>query len=604
MGLLRSGISRTAIAVIIAVIIIVAVVAAYVATRPRPTPTTSPSPSKTSPTTTPTTSPSPTKTTPTTSPSPTTSAPPKPKPTGKRVLRIAFAWPTYIDPAIGSDYSSSTAFTQLYDPLVWPTPKGTVKPWVAVNWTVSPDGLVWTFKIRKGIKFHSGNELTAEDVAFSMKRLLTIGQGYAYLFIPYVKDIKVIDKYTVQFILKKPCGPFPLFLTRLYIVDKKTVMAHIKKPGPYGEYGDFATKWLLTHDAGSGPYMIKEVKLEAYIDMVRFPDYWNKDAIAPNAPDEVIFIASGGPSMEKTLLARRELEISSQWLPEETLKALAKIKGISIAKIPMPSMFYLMMNTKKPPLDDIHIRKALAYAFDYETVVKEIFPGSILADGPVPHILPGWCKVPQYKRNLTKALEELKKSKYYPDIVKHPEKYVIEYWWCAEVPAEEKVALLFAKCAAEIGLKVKVVKTPWMKMVEYMAKLETSPHITSIFVSAHWPEAGSILESRYHSKSAPTWEQNEWLLNKTLDKWIEKAISELDRAKRFKMYCDIQKYIVELCPSLFLFDQVSKFAYQSYYVDWPQAKDTSKVVPVMGYNIDCKQIQVYPEKRAELLKGE
>ena len=604
--------SKAVWAAVIIVIVVIAVVAGYLATMPGPAPTetsptttSSPSPTTTTPTTTTTT---PTETTPTTTPTETTPTATTPTTTtavpGKKILRVGFSWPTYIDPAIGSDYSSSTAFTQLYDPLVWPTPEGDVIPWVATEWTVSDDGLVWTFKIRPGIKFHSGRELTAEDVAFTMKRLLTIGQGYAYLFLPYVEDAVALDKYTVQFKLKKPFGPFLICLVRLYIVDKEEVLAHIKKPGPYGEYGDFATEWMLLHDAGSGPYMVKEVKLEEYVHMVKFPDYWNKEAVAPNAPDEVIFLpTAGAPSREVTMLAKRELEIGDQWLPEEIIQQVDKIEGVDIALLPQASEFYLMLNVQKPPLDDVHVRRALAYAFDYETVVRDIFPDCPLAVGPVPQILPGWCSVPQYKRDLNKAIEELKKSKYYPDIVEHPDKYEIEFWWVADVPAEERVALLFAKCAAEIGLKVKVVKNPWSKVVEYMAQLETSPHIVSIFVAAHYPEAGSLLESRYHSKSAPTWEQNEWLMNETVDALIEKALSTIDREERFKLYCELQKMAVEQCWSLFLFDQVSKFPYQSYYVDWPQAKDPSKVVPVMGYNIDCKQIQVYPDKRAELLQG-
>jgi len=560
------------------VVVVAAVVAGYLATMPAPTPTPTPTPSPT----------------------------PTPAP-AKKILRVGEAWPTYIDPAVGSDYSSTTCLAQLYDPLVWPNPVGSkepVSPWVATEWTVSEDGLVWTFKIRPGIKFHSGRELTAEDVAFSMQRLITIGQGFAYLFIPYINETRVLDRYTVQFVLKKPFGPFLVCLVRLYIVDKEEVLAHIKKPGPYGEWGDFATEWLLTHDAGSGPYMVKEVKLEEYVHMVRFPDYWNKDVIAPNAPDEFIMMpTAGAPTRELAMLANRELEIGDQWLPEEMLAEAKKIKGIDIATIEWGSMFYLMLNNRKPPLDDVHVRRALAYAFDYETVVREIFPGTTIAVGPVPKVLPGWCPVPQYKRDLTKAIEELKKSKYYPDIVEHPEKYEIEFWWCAEVPAEEKVALLFAKCASEIGLRVKVVKTPWSKMVEYMARLETSPHITSIFVAAHYPEAGSILESRYHSKSAPTWEQNEWLLNETVDHLIEQALSTIDREERFRLYCELQKMAVEECWSIFLFDQVSKFPYQAYYVDWPQAKDPSRVIPVMGYQILAREIQVYPEKRAELLAG-
>lgn len=573
----------------IAVLVLIIAVAAYVAARPKEVPTT--------PAATPTTSP-----TPATPATPSVTASPRPT---ERVLRVGFAWPTYIDPAVGSDFSSTHAITNLYDPLVYPTADGGVIPWVAERWEVSEDGLTWTFYIRKGIKFHSGRELTAEDVAFSMKRMLIIGEGFAYLWAPYLDPdgIKVIDKYVVQFKLKRPFGPFLFTLVRLYIVDKEEVLAHVKKPGPYGEFGDFAKEWMLTHDAGSGPYMVEDVKLEQYVRMRKFEDYWawKMGVIPPNpeAPDVIEFLALAVPPTEKTLLMKRELEISSQWLPEEVLEALAEVKGISIAKVATGTEFYLMMNTKKPPLDDVHVRRAIAYAFDYETVIKQIFKDMPRTPGPVPSSVPGACPVEGYETDLEKAMEELKKSKYYPDIIQNPDKYVIEYHWIAEVPAEEKVALLFAANMEKLGLKVKVVKIPWLKAVEEMAKLETSPHIISIFVAPHYPEAGSLLESRYHSKSAPTWEQNEWLLNETIDRMIEDALSALDINERFKKYCEIQKLIIEMSPSLFLFELLSKFAYQSYYVDWPAAE--GKVPIVMGYQIDGRFIKVYPEKRAELL---
>ena len=104
--------------------------------------------------------------------------------TPTKLLRVGFAWPTMIDPAVGSDYSSSTSFTNLYDPFVFPTTTGDVKAWVAANWTVSTDGLTWTFTIRSDIKFHSNRTLKAEDVRFTMERLITIGEGYSYLFSP------------------------------------------------------------------------------------------------------------------------------------------------------------------------------------------------------------------------------------------------------------------------------------------------------------------------------------------------------------------------------------------------------------------------------------
>jgi len=516
-----------------------------------------------------------------------------PKP---RILRVGFAWPTEPDPAVGSDYSSSTTYVAVYDPLVYPTPTGEIIPWVAESWNVSEDGLAWTFKIRQGIKFHSGRELTAEDVAFTMQRMITIGEGYGYLFIPFVNETVVLDDYTVQFKLKKPFGPFLSTLVRLYIVEKEEIMDHIVYGGTYnytmnGEnVGDLGREWLLTHDAGSGPYMITEVVREEYIRMVRFEDYWYP--LPPNVADEIVYMALAVPSTERTMMLKRELEITSQWLPEEVLTALDAAGGIDIATFPGGDEFYFMMHCNKTPTDDIHIRKALAYVMDYEKVVEEIYPASVVSRSCVPASAWGFVDCQIYHRDVDKALEELQKSKYYPDIVEHPENYVIEVHWCREVPAEEKVAMLFAECVErDLGLRVNIVETPWLTMIEEMAKPETSPHIETIFVALHYPEAGSLLESRYHSKSAPTWEQNEWLLNATLDAMIEDALSTIDQEERFEKYAEIQRVIMDMCPSLFLFDHMIEMAYQTY-VDWPAAR--GEVIPIMGYNIDPRTIQVYP----------
>lgn len=509
---------------------------------------------------------------------------------GYRLLRVGFAWPTYIDPAVGSDYSSSTAFTNLYDPLVFPTTTGDVKPWVAENWTVSTDGLTWTFTLRDDITFPSGRKLKADDVLFSMERLITIGEGYSYLFSPYVNltTSSVIDDYTVQFKLDKTFGPFLTTLARLYIVDKEEVMDHIIQGGTY-DYppnGDLAREWLLTHDAGSGPYKVKEVLLEDHVYMDRFNDYWAE--MKPRSPDEIQMLALAVPTTERTMLLKKELEISSQWLPEEMLDILSKA-GLASGSYPGGDMFYFMMHCNKTPTDDIHVRKALAYAMDYETVVEEIYLDNPLAQCIVPISLAGAAELPMYRQNLTAATEELQKSKYY--ITSPSDIPEIEVHWCAEVPAEERVAMLLAESAEDIGLRVKVVKTPWNSMIVEMADQDLSPNIETVFVAAHYAEAGSLLETRYHSKAAATWEQNEWLLNATIDTMIEEALSELNITKRYEKYAELELYLLDLCPSLFLFDHLVKHSYQPYVV-WPSVLGES--IPVMGYNIDGRTIEVIP----------
>ena len=512
----------------------------------------------------------------------------------ERPFRTNWSWPTYIDPAVGSDFSSSVAFVNLYDTLLYPDIKGNPQPHVAKNWEVSTDGLAWTFHLRSGINFHDGTELTAEDVKFSMDRLTTIGEGYAYLF-GKVASTEAPDKYTVVFHLKESFGPFLATLFRLYIVNKDLVVANIKRPGPYGDMGDYGKQYLLTHDAGSGPYIVKEFPLEEYLLMVINSNYWQP--INLNAPDEYKMIGTCEPVTVRTMMSRRELEIADQWQPVESLEALKKIKGVEIGGFFSGSEHYYMMHTRKSPTDDIHLRKAMAWAMDYKTVVDKIYTGSIQSKGPVNQTLPGADpKVLQYHRDLDKAMAELKQSKYYGQLDKYP---VVVDW--VSIPADnEKVALLFMSCMADIGIEVEIVKTPWGSIIEEMATEETSPNIAGVFVAPHYPEAGSLLASRYKSESVATWEQNEWLLDSKFDAMIEDALKTVDREERFAKYSKIQDYIVDLCPSLFLFDQMEKHAYQAAYTDWPASK--GEAIPIMGYNFAGRFIKVYSDKRAELLK--
>jgi len=509
-----------------------------------------------------------------TPPPPEATTPPPPE---KMVFRATFAWPTYIDPAVGSDFSSTSSLVNLYDTLVFPNTEGGVDPHVAESWDVSDDGLTWTFHLKEGITFHNGSELTASDVAFSVSRMLEIGEGLAYVFLGTVESATAIDDYTVEFKLAQPSGLFLISLIRLYILDEEEVMANIVTPGPYGDNGDYGKEYLLTHDAGSGPYMVEEFPLEEYLLMEKYDDWFGE--FGENAPDVVRFIATTEAATVRTMMSRQELEITDQWQTVEALEALDEIEGVDIVAFPVLTEFYYMVHTRKPPTDDIHFRRAIAYAFDYQAAVGLEWPGTKQSEGPVPAICAGHNPdVFVFERDLEKAREELAQSKYADQLDQYP----VDVHWCTEVPAEEKFALLFQANMADIGIKVNIVSTPWMSMVEEGGSEESSPHIQTTYVSADFPEAGSLLKVRYHSDAAPTWSQNEWLLDADLDQRIDDALATVDEDERYAKYRELQEDIVELCPSLFLYDQVQKHAVQSY-VDWPPAR--GEVIPVMGYTM-------------------
>jgi peptide/nickel transport system substrate-binding protein len=117
-----------------------------------------------------------------------------------------------------------------------------------------------------------------------------------------------------------------------------------------------------------------------------------------------------------------------------------------------------------------------------------------------------------------------------------------------------------------------------LSVVEEMAAQETSPHVVTVYVSAALPEAGLMIKDRYHSSTANTWQQNEWLLDPELDAAIDDALSTADQTERFAKYAALEAQIMDLCPSLFLYDQLEQHAVVSY-VDWNPMQQS----PLMGY---------------------
>jgi len=499
---------------------------------------------------------------------------PEPVETGKSILRLAGADLIVADPARALDFNSSTAVVHLYDTLVFPNKDAGTDPWLAEKWDVSDDDLTYTFHLRKGVKFHDGTELLASDVVYTWNRFSTIGQGYFYL-LPKIESVKASDDYTVEFKLVKPTGLFVPSLIRLYILNEDLVRQNTKPQGDYGAEGDYGMEWLVTHDAGSGPYTITEFPLEQYILMEKHADWWGN--MREDAPDQFKIITTTEPVTVRNLMADKELEISDMWQTIENLQALDAIDGVDIKVAPSLLGFYYMMNNAKPPFDDIHCRKAAAYGFDYEKVLTLEWPGTEVMKGPVPKSLGGWDpNVLTYTYDVAKAKEELAQCKYADELDKYP----ITVNWPDAVPAEEKFALLFQSNMAELGMVVQIQALPLLSMEENVSTPETSPNIASFYVSSDLSEAGLMLQSRYSSATVGTWQQVEWLRDTELDAAIQDALDTVDITERFAKYADLQNRIMEMSPSMFLYEFPFKQALQDY-VDWKPEGNSQ----IAGYNV-------------------
>jgi peptide/nickel transport system substrate-binding protein len=180
--------------------------------------------------------------------------------------------PGNLDPAQILDVQSTQWGLNVYDNLYrYEGNPAKMVPWLATDHTVSANGLVWDFKLRQGVKFHDGSEVTAEDVVYTVQRLLAVNRAPAAPFKPILNadSVTAPDKYTVRFTLPQPYGPFFGMIPMLAIVNPRAIK-------PHEENGDWAAKWMASNEAGSGAYKLIP---ESYVplekaDLVKNDDHF------------------------------------------------------------------------------------------------------------------------------------------------------------------------------------------------------------------------------------------------------------------------------------------------------------------------------------------
>lgn len=504
----------------------------------------------------------------------------------ERVLRLDESPIGEIDPAKGTDYADTVLAVNIYDTLVSPKKGGPgVEPHLATEWTT--DGKTYTFKLRDGVKFHSGNPLTAEDVVFSLNRTVAMGQGFSNLFAGRVEKAEAVDPLTVKFTLSAPYSPFLAALVRLPIVDAKTVMAN-KVDGKYGEFGDYAEAWLSSHDAGSGAYKVESQNPQSETVMVKFPDYFL--GFAEKAPDRVRYRYGIEAPTVRALMSRGEHDIADLWLPPEVIRAMAAEKGMKLMSEAGATGEFIKLNTARPPLDDVHCRRALTYAFDYATTLKILtindkYAQGIPMKGPLPSGLMGYDpSLPDYKQDMAKAKEELALCKH------DPKTSPLDIAWIAEVPARERIALLMQASFSQLGFPVKVIKTPWALVSEQVTKPETAPHAVEIAVAAATPDPDSLLYNTFSSTAPPTWMSAEHLKDAKVDELLEAGRSETDPAKREAIYKELNVVLRDLAPAINAYEFTGTYVVRDT-IDVPMLEDTSKRT-LDNFNIVFRDISI------------
>jgi peptide/nickel transport system substrate-binding protein len=277
-----------------------------------------------------------------------------------------------LDPAELFEFSASEISGNTYERLISYDYKDVSKisGEVAESWTISPDGKTFTFKIRQGKKFASGNPLTAEDVVFSLQRAVLLDKSPAFIIGQFgftkdnVKDkIKQTGPFELTMEVDKPYAPtfvlYCLTATVAAVVDKKLVMQNDKD-------GDLGNGWLKTRYAGSGPFAIRDWKANEVVVLERNPNYEKKTPLA-----RVIYRHIKETATQRLLLEKGDIDIARNLNPEE-LDAVSKNPDIKIDSGAKGSVWYLGLNQKNPNLAKPEVREALKYLVDYKAIADTI----------------------------------------------------------------------------------------------------------------------------------------------------------------------------------------------------------------------------------------
>lgn len=218
-----------------------------------------------------------------------------------------------------------------------------------------------------------------------------------------------------------------------------------------------------------------------------------------------------------------------------------------ILKFDTATAFMMKLNTQVAPTDDVHIRRALALATDYDTIRDVIYPGGVLST-PLPKAFAEFHAddIPEPKFDMEAAKAEIAKSKY------AGQEIPITLGYVANTKFEEEISLLMQSNLEQLGFKVTQQADPWNRLTELATKPETTPALTQIFFGPTYPSPDSMFFTQYHSKAAGTWASTEWVQDPEIDALIDEARGTADVAKQAEIYKTLQHKLVDMQPDVFL----------------------------------------------------
>ncbi|WP_395447420.1 ABC transporter substrate-binding protein [Aminobacter sp. UC22_36] len=455
-----------------------------------------------------------------------------------------------LDPAIGYDWQNWSMIKSLFDGLMDYEPGTTkLRPELAESYEISPDGKTFTFKLRKGVKFHNGREMTADDVKYSLDRVTnpktqSPGAGFFASINGYddvaggksesLAGVTVVDPSTVKIELSRPDATFlhVMAINFSHVVPKEEVE---KYSADFGK-----------HPVGTGAYKMAEWTLGQRLVFERNADYWHKGL--PYI-DKITFEIGQEPIVALLRLQNGEVDVPGDGIPPAKFQEVMadpeqKARVVEGGQL---QTGYVTMNTQMAPFDNVKVRQAVNMAINKDRIVKLINNRAVPANQPLPPSMPG------YDKAFTGYAFDVDKAKALLGEAGHPDGFETELFVMNTDP-NPRIAQAIQQDLAAIGIKASIQSLAQANVIAAGGEKDGAPMIWSGGMAwiADFPDPsnfyGPILGCGGAVQGGWNWA---WYCNKDLDEKAAAADSIVDPAKaeeRAKLWGEIYAKIMADAP--------------------------------------------------------
>ncbi len=453
------------------------------------------------------------------------------------------------DPAQSYEFSNNEGCGNIYRKLVAPDPNDSSKLVgdLAEKWEVSKDGLTFNFQLRKGVLFDSGKPVTAEDVAFSLQRVVKLNLTPGFVLTQFgwnadnvEKMIHATGEYSLEIVLPAvQASSFVLYClsaTCGSAVEKAIALAHQTK-------NDLGNEWMRTHSAGSGPYKLVEWAASDHIILDANPHA----VVKPHLP-RVVIRHVADPSAQFLMIQKADVDIARE-LGADQLKSAVKMPELVLQKKPQLTSMYVAMNMSLPQFQKVPVLQAIKYAIDYQAIANNITPNTwSVWQSFLPEGVPGAISDMPFKKDVAKAKALLAQGGF-------PDGFEMTLDHFAQAPYAD-IAQAVQSDLAAIGVKVRLQAGERKQVTTKMRARQHQMTLMAWFPD--YLDANSNAQAfcaNPDDSDASKLKIVAWrchFFDKELTDAVDAAAKELDNTKRTAIYAKMQRDCMARGPYAFL----------------------------------------------------